>query len=779
MPIDKVKLAEWTRKHDIPGSPFTTTATILYPKSLEDLIEICTKRERFEYLKAAGSHWALSYAALSDKLFIETHDPNNKFPAMGRTLYDVVPDCLSDELLNELLKLHPKPFGAENTSENEGTYLAHFETGKRVYQLYSELDLGDNNNERSLAVYLEKKGNPDYLGPWGFQSLGGAGGQTVFGALTTGTHGGDIKFPPIADSVVALHLVADGGKHYWIEPGTPTDHTFKKQLTDDNKLKALYGNDRYRGSEINGSNNFEIIRDDDIFNAVLISAGRFGIVYSVVMRVVRQYCLHEECRLDDWQLITDPKNNKINNPSSDLYDRRFLSIVVCLTPHENFKKNRCSITKRSNMQVAGSVEKPNGRAERRGDKLVDYDANIQGPRFEFAGNSLAYSTSGPNFLDKACQYTNFMQGAIDQIIADLKEFVKYGTLFSLGPIALVPEIGPADTLSLLIDAFASLLDGLFGWRKKLEEGHERLGQVLEDMKNYMLGEGAAGLVIWQAFANLMFKLMQPEGEFEAISYAVMDRHNYLDKSCNVNVDSIEVFFDATDPNLIEFINALIAYEISQENVGKAFVGYACLRFTGKTRALIGMEKYEHTCAVEIAGLADVSGTGELIDFAVRLCLDKTFRGILHWGQRNNSKWTDIEDRFGDSPTKPGGNLQLWRNALTRITKNGRLDGFSSLFTRDVGLEVVIPIIYDFRIEVLDGVPGKSVIVWWDCNDNPPMIEVKLEILGPTTPIPVPPSLPYQGKYSFMVSELGLYKLKLTATAFGPRKASKYLEVTVA
>ena len=75
--------------------------------------------------------------------------------------------------------------------------------------------------QTSLAVLMRDQwGNPSYLGPWGFRTLGGAGGQTVFGALTTGTHGGDFRAGPIAESVVALHLVADGGRHYWIEPGS-------------------------------------------------------------------------------------------------------------------------------------------------------------------------------------------------------------------------------------------------------------------------------------------------------------------------------------------------------------------------------------------------------------------------------------------------------------------------------------------------------------------------------------------------------------------------------
>jgi FAD/FMN-containing dehydrogenase len=100
-------------------------------------------------------------------------------------------------------------------------YFVHFESGKRVYQLYSELDRGDSTVPDSLAVLMQTKfGNNKFLGSWGFSTLGSAGGQTVVGALSTGTHGGDFERPPIADSVVAVHVVLDGGKHVWIERGT-------------------------------------------------------------------------------------------------------------------------------------------------------------------------------------------------------------------------------------------------------------------------------------------------------------------------------------------------------------------------------------------------------------------------------------------------------------------------------------------------------------------------------------------------------------------------------
>jgi hypothetical protein len=92
-----------------------------------------------------------------------------------------------------------------------------------------------------------------------------------------------------------------------------------------------------------------------------------------------------------------------------------------------------------------------------------------------------------------------------------------------------------------------------------------------------------------------------------------------------------------------------------------------------------MERWPLTCAVEIAGLKDASGTSPLIDFAISLSRDRNFAGILHWGQRNESNVANIEYRFG-------GDLDKWRLALASITERGTHEGFSSAFTRQVGLE---------------------------------------------------------------------------------------------
>lgn len=683
----------WSRKHDLPGTGIEE-ARIAYPTSLQDLIHICRQRAAGTRVKAAGSHWALSDAAISDDLFIETHDPRDVEAAMGRTLYDVVPGCLDESFLAGMASERPPVFGGDLDTSNDAYYLVHVETGKRVYQLYAELDQGDEARRDSLAnVLAERHGNRGYGGPWAFRTLGGAGGQTVFGALTTGTHGGDFRLPPIADDVAAVHLVADGGRHYWIEPRIqpgPTD----APLTDEARVRAVYGIDDY-----GGPGNFDVIRDDDLFNAVLISAGRFGVVYSIVLRAVRQYALHEQRRLTTWEEI----KGLVGDPTSTLYSKfegdpnRFLQIALCLTPHDNFSKHLAGLTRRWNSAPAPDADEPNGRAERVGRIVEPFDERIGGPRFAKAGDSRVYTPDPeqPNVaaqispLESACSEPDIIIGVLEVICRELRELIEERTVLVGTALAAVVAFGAAGALLALLAPLAILLALLLAALAVLRGpgGGARLGEVMNELAEQLLdrtlpGERAAGLLVWQAIAYELFSQAQRDLDYNAISYAVMDRHDYHDESCNVNVDSIEVFFDATDPMLIAFIDALLVYETRQETRGKTFVGYASLRFTARTRATLGPERWPLTCAVEIAGLKDVDGVTELIDYAIALSRDPNFGGILHWGQRNPSNAADIAFRFGG-----GGDLAAWRAQLSRITDEGRLDGFSSAFTRRTGLEV--------------------------------------------------------------------------------------------
>jgi hypothetical protein len=668
-------MARWRRKHDKPGE-FSTVRDVQRASSLNWLVDLCANHPRDQRLHAAGSHWALSDAARSDFTHIETHDPEATVdapPALARTLHTVIPGCMNDAFIEWMAQQQEIPTFDGNDGHDGPPYYVHVESGKRIYQLYAELDQDAKHDVDGLAQFLFRfHGTNSYFGPWALRTMGSAGGQTIVGALTTGTHGGDFRLPPLADSVAALHLVADGGKHYWIEPSAQPENGLR--LTDGEKLEAVYG-------DVDG---FEIKVDDRLFRAVLVSAGRFGVIYSVVLRAVRQFMLHEERTLLDWQDV----KGLVANEHSSLYrpdNNRFLQIVVCLTSHHNSTRNLCGVTKRWKTKVVPAIG-PAGRAERVGTLLDRQPGAPPWPQFENAGTSQPYHKDGATFIERACADGDFMIALLQQTCNELKKFVEEHAVEIGSALAAVAVVGAAGTLFALLAALAIILTALLAITAALSGGGNRLGEVMDAVRIELLGrpdplERQAGVLAWQMIARLAFESQQSNATLDAISYAVMDQHDYVDRSCNFNVDSIEVFFRADDPMLLAFVDSLIAFELSQELRGRACIGYASLRFTAKSDALIGPSRWKRTCVVEVSALKDTDGGTQLVDYAIQLSRNKNYGGILHWGQRNESSAEDIEFRFGD-------NLVFWRSALASITDDGRLDGFSSAFTRQTGLEVI-------------------------------------------------------------------------------------------
>jgi hypothetical protein len=162
----------------------------------------------------------------------------------------------------------------------------HVEGGITIHELYTNL----NNKVPPLAL----------------ETMGGASGQTLAGAISTGTHGGDLFMPPIADSVLAIHLVAAGGIQYWIEPTAAiTDKALLRQFVVPDIAPE------------------HIVYDDKWFNAVLVSMGCMGIIYAVVLRVRPRYNLIETTIATTWQSFKQNVVEQLNDNSA-----RFLQVAV-------------------------------------------------------------------------------------------------------------------------------------------------------------------------------------------------------------------------------------------------------------------------------------------------------------------------------------------------------------------------------------------------------------------------------------------------------------------
>lgn len=670
----------WIRKHDPAGHPRVAIASaIVRPSSLSAIIAICRDHEAGVALHAAGSHWALSDAAVSDHTFIETNDPDRPDRGLAGVLREVVPGCLNPDYVSSM---------AMGRNAVPLSYPFHFLAGTKIYQAYSAMDLGDTLYPDSLARLLnDRYGNGDYLGSWAFPTLGGAGGQTIAGAIMTGTHGGDFELPPMSDGIVAAHVVLDGGSHLWVER---TSTALGPPLTDPDQLRQVYGADRY-----GGASTFNVVRDDDTLNALITSVGRFGVVYSLVVEAVPQFCLHENRRLQKWQdiaaAIADRNSDLYHDPGSQANDQRFLQIAVCLTRSNGYSDNLAGVTKR--WITPNSVDPRTGdlagRAERRGQPLP----TGSGVDFDRAGCSFPYSpdpqhpdTSGsPSLLLRASQDPNVIIGAIRSLGREIEEHL-VGETSRESPALRGAEFGQLITDDDLYTARDTLLKTTN--RFVTDENQVTLGEALDVLRGVLLANDAlrkyAGVHLWRALAKKIFESQQRPQDYAAISYAVMDGHNYLDRSINVNVESAEVFFDATNPALVQFVDGLINFEAEQEESGKVFVGYASLRFTGRTQALLGPQLWPLTCAVEVAGLADVDGTAALVGQAERLARAAGAACMLHWGQRNDATSAEIEARLDG--TNPNGRLSRWRAVLTNMTSQNTANAFSNAFTRRLGLE---------------------------------------------------------------------------------------------
>lgn len=99
------------------------------------------------------------------------------------------------------------------------------------------------------------------------QAAGIGNGQTIAGAVSGNTHGSQINFGAMSDFVVGLHLATGSGRTLWIERASnpALNHDFAAKLGAD------------------------LIRDDDIFNAAVVSFGTFGIIAAMAVQTAPIY----------------------------------------------------------------------------------------------------------------------------------------------------------------------------------------------------------------------------------------------------------------------------------------------------------------------------------------------------------------------------------------------------------------------------------------------------------------------------------------------------------
>jgi hypothetical protein len=157
--------------------------------------------------------------------------------------------------LKSALSLHDISSAAAQaaTAPGTGKFYFHVEAGIRMDELGALLDC------QSPRLQLG--------------ASGGNPGATLGGTISTATHGAEFKDPLLINRVLAVHLVGPGGQQWWIEGAT--------SVADRHKLAAKYPGIRIIG----GNHKSQGLAPQDWLNAVVVSMGCIGVIYSVVLDV--------------------------------------------------------------------------------------------------------------------------------------------------------------------------------------------------------------------------------------------------------------------------------------------------------------------------------------------------------------------------------------------------------------------------------------------------------------------------------------------------------------
>ncbi len=178
-------------------------------------------------VRALGGGWSLSRAAATEGYMIDTKQLNWYFRLGARSI-------------------HPSYVG-----DHSG--LVFLQCGMSVYEVNKYLD---QTYGRAL------------------KTTGASNGQTILGAISTGTHGSAFNTGAMPDYVVGMHIIVGPDRHVWLERAS------QPAVSDD--FVARLGAD--------------LVRDDVLFDSALVSFGSFGIIHAVLVETVPTYLLETHQR---------------------------------------------------------------------------------------------------------------------------------------------------------------------------------------------------------------------------------------------------------------------------------------------------------------------------------------------------------------------------------------------------------------------------------------------------------------------------------------------------
>ncbi|HEX6187529.1 MAG TPA: hypothetical protein VFZ40_05585 [Pyrinomonadaceae bacterium] len=560
-------------------------------------------------IRALGSGWSFSEAMLPQSTAIQ--DPVERIVATAARLAALSPNT-TEQQDQELASNFASHFGyAVDTSRLD----------RNLQTILPDI-LRDGVNPADL-FYVEAGMTINFLNtlldsqtpPVALKTMGGASGQSIAGAISTGTHGGDFERPPLGDNVRALYIVGAGGVHHWVEPA--------QHFTDPEKLRRTY-------PCLDG----HIHYDDDMFHSVLVSIGAMGVIYAVVLDVVPQYSLLQWNRWSTWEQL---HADEAGNDFAGLFDGSWSGM-------NNFLQN----------QFRGA-HGPNRFVQ----VVVNPFPFDDGSHHCYVTNRVQLPLRAPGGV----QPISGLGALKDQIISAIKDDILHNVRIGVGW-----DLHNADLDGEDLEVLETLV------RICTDHGYWRGLQIATEivMNNSLPQTDHRGPQI-----DLGFKVMAPGGttrQFPPLGgTAIEPSFSFFPLVPAANEPGLRVRV----PDVVTYINSLLElYDRAIFGIpdwvpfdGHPFsnareaahvlglipgvleppmypAGWISLRVTGRTSALLGMQRFNPTGFVEVSLLGRPNGY-ELIRRTERLARD--MGGALHWGQSCGMMgFIDLEFNYGNN-----------------------------------------------------------------------------------------------------------------------------------
>ncbi|QJW89170.1 FAD-binding protein [Spirosoma taeanense] len=231
--LQRLPISELTNRHEnftqplLPGNSFKLTI----PSGLPD--------SKSEYRQTTANFQWLIQHAIDQNIRLRAIGKNWSFTRVGVTNGGMVDtDALMQTFAIRQGSVAPEYLAAGKSPEN----LFFAECGTTIHILEQLLE-GRNKSIRAS---------------------GASNGQTIAGATSTGTHGAAFDLGSVHDTIVGLHIVCGPQKHVWLE-------------------RASYPVASRQFTDVLGVT--EVLRDDALFNAAVVSFGSFGFIHGIMLEI--------------------------------------------------------------------------------------------------------------------------------------------------------------------------------------------------------------------------------------------------------------------------------------------------------------------------------------------------------------------------------------------------------------------------------------------------------------------------------------------------------------